>query len=221
MGTGGHTGPGAPGGVMGSWGLCEPGETRGHGDHGDTELWGPGWPWGERTWRAGDRGDQRDTEPWGQSRAAPQGTVLGWEWEDPFVAVPKGPHPWALPSLGYHCAIGAASHRVPPSSGRHCPFHVPILWVPVWLKSHPLPEYPQPPGAAMGLAVPAPPVLPSPGCPRPPGTLCVGGRGTGTPRHDSGPLNLSTMGNVVREGVGAERGGCWERSGVGREGRGP
>lgn len=128
MGTGGHTGPGAPGGVMGSWGLCEPGETRGHGDHGDTELWGPGWPWGERTWRAGDRGDQRDTEPWGQSRAAPQGTVLGWEWEDPFVAVPKGPHPWALPSLGYHCAIGAASHRVPPSSGRHCPFHVPILW---------------------------------------------------------------------------------------------
>lgn len=101
---------------MGSWGLREAGETQGPwGPSGDTELWGPGWPWGERTWGAGDRGDQRDVELW----AAPRGTVLGWEWEDLFVAVPKGPHPRALLSLGYHCAIGATSPRVPPSSG--CP----------------------------------------------------------------------------------------------------
>lgn len=129
-------------------------------------------------------------------------------------------------------SLGTAVPWVPLCHWCRQPSGTAILWAPLslprphplgpmWLKSHPLPEYPQPPGAAMGLAVPAPPVLPSPGCPRPPGTLCVGGRGTGTPRHDSGPLNLSTMGNVVREGVGAERGGCWERSGVGREGRGP
>lgn len=168
---------------MGSWGLREPGETQGPwGPSGDTELWGPGWPWGERTWGAGDRGDQRDVELW----AAPRGTVLGWEWEDLFVAVPKGPHPRALLSLGYHCAIGATSPRVPPSSGCHCPLHVPILWVPVWLKSGTLPspslpEYPQPPGAAVSFVVPAPPVFPSPGCPIQRGPSALGKGGGDTP----------------------------------------